>query len=113
VMEGEGGSHGTGLGHGPTICLPKYFVFLAVNRQQDSIFVRKADQIGHIFTKSLSKCRFTLILDYRNLHFRSHCRFTTAFGHNAIMPATVIIVMTDNQIPQFRATTCTNTLTDS
>ena len=52
--------------------VPNYFVLLTVNRQQDSIFVRKADQIGHIFTKSQSKCRFTLIRNYPNLHFQSH-----------------------------------------
>jgi hypothetical protein len=35
--------------------------------KQDSIFVQKSDQIGHIFTKSLSKCQFSLILNYQNL----------------------------------------------
>jgi hypothetical protein len=33
-----------------------------VLNKQDSIFVQKADQIGHMFTKSLSKCQFSLIL---------------------------------------------------
>jgi hypothetical protein len=62
--------------------------FCTKSRSNWSYFYKKPIKMSIYSYSGLSESSFSVTLQI----------FTTAFGHNAITPATVIIVMTDNQI---------------